>query len=521
MLSSIYITQPTAMAGKEEKETIVMEGCALLLLGVFTILLSLNNNTAVVEAAPLRARVTSLPGFFGKFASVHYAGYVTIDKEHGRSLYYYFVTSENNPVSDPLVLWFNGGPACSSFYGFVFEHGPFNFIPGNGSKAMPTLVENPYTWAKAANMLYVDSPAGVGFSYSNNTNDYHTGDSKTASDAHVFLLKWFEDYSEFLSNPLYISGESYAGVYVPTLAHDVVNGIEFGIKPILNFKGYAIGNGATDIEFDGNAIVPFAYGMGLIPIDVYQDTEHACKGNYWNATTSDCQSKLDIIYQDLQGLNIYNILEPCYYEPSTMEGEGSDKIQSKNFPKLGINDHSLPIGKAMVGHPWPLRSITKDGLIQNWYKLSDLQIITCLDTHVADVWLNNASVRQALHALPEKLIGRWLVCSDRISYNFDAGSMIPIHRSLTSKGYRAIIYSGDHDMVIPFTGSEAWTRSLGYKVIEKWHPWFVGDQVAGYTTSYKNNFTFTTIKGSGHSVPEDKPQEALALFQRWLANTPL
>ncbi|KAJ7533564.1 hypothetical protein O6H91_13G054800 [Diphasiastrum complanatum] len=440
MLSSIYITQPTAMAGKEEKETIVMEGCALLLLGVFTILLSLNNNTAVVEAAPLRARVTSLPGFFGKFASVHYAGYVTIDKEHGRSLYYYFVTSENNPVSDPLVLWFNGGPACSSFYGFVFEHGPFNFIPGNGSKAMPTLVENPYTWAKAANMLYVDSPAGVGFSYSNNTNDYHTGDSKTASDAHVFLLKWFEDYSEFLSNPLYISGESYAGVYVPTLAHDVVNGIEFGIKPILNFKGYAIGNGATDIEFDGNAIVPFAYGMGLIPIDVYQDTEHACKGNYWNATTSDCQSKLDIIYQD---------------------------------------------------------------------------------THVADVWLNNASVRQALHALPEKLIGRWLVCSDRISYNFDAGSMIPIHRSLTSKGYRAIIYSGDHDMVIPFTGSEAWTRSLGYKVIEKWHPWFVGDQVAGYTTSYKNNFTFTTIKGSGHSVPEDKPQEALALFQRWLANTPL
>ncbi|KAJ7533561.1 hypothetical protein O6H91_13G054700 [Diphasiastrum complanatum] len=477
------------MAGKEEKETMVSKGFVMLLLGVLIIMVRISNdNIAVVEAAPQGAQVTSLPGFSGKFASSHYAGYVTVNEEHGRSLYYYFVTSQNDPVSDPLVLWLNGGPGCSSFDGFVYEHGPFNFIPGKGSKDMPTLVRNPYTWAKVANMLYVDSPAGVGYSYSNNSDDYSTGDISTASDSHAFLLKWFKDYPEFLSNPLYISGESYAGVYVPTLTQEIVKGIESGIKPALNLK----------------------------------DTILTCKGNYWNATDSDCISKLDAIDQDVQNLNIYDILEPCYHSSTTTEAEKSKKVLPKSFRKLGKTDRPLPVRRRMFGRAWPLRSPVKDGLVPNWYKLSDEQSVPCLDTHVADVWLNNASVRQALHALPEKTIGRWLICTDQITYNHDAGSMIPIHRSLTGKGYRAIIYSGDHDLCVPFTGSEAWTRSLGYKVIDRWRPWLAGGgQVAGYTTSYDNNLTFATVKGSGHTVPEYKPEEALALFQRWIAKTPL
>ncbi|CAK9171248.1 unnamed protein product [Ilex paraguariensis] len=71
-------------------------------------------------------------------------------------------------------------------------------------------------------------------------------------------------------------------------------------------------------------------------------------------------------------------------------------------------------------------------------------------------------------------------------------------------------------MCVPYTGSEAWTKSLGYKIRDEWRPWTLNGQVAGYLQGYDNNLTFITIKGSGHTVPEYKPREALAFYTRWL-----
>ncbi|KAM7250822.1 hypothetical protein ACFE04_022705 [Oxalis oulophora] len=162
--------------------------------------------------------------------------YVTIDENHGKKLFYYFIESERNPSKNPVVLWLNGGPGCSSFDGFVYEHGPFNFEAAKVKGSLPTLHLNPYSSSKVSNILYLDSPAGVGFSYSKNKTDYITGDTKTASDSHIFLLKWFELYSEFLSNPFFISGESYAEIYVPTISYEVMTGLDAGTKPVINFK---------------------------------------------------------------------------------------------------------------------------------------------------------------------------------------------------------------------------------------------------------------------------------------------
>ncbi|XP_019432600.1 PREDICTED: serine carboxypeptidase-like 21 [Lupinus angustifolius] len=94
--------------------------------------------------------------------------------------------------------------------------------------------------------------------------------------------------------------------------------------------------------------------------------------------------------------------------------------------------------------------------------------------------------------------------------------MIKYHRNLTSKGYRALIFSGDHDMCVPYTGSQAWTRAMGYNIVDEWRPWFVDDQVAGFTIGYDKNLTFLTIKGAGHTVPEYKPKESLYFYQHFL-----
>ncbi|XAR60886.1 Carboxypeptidase C [Bertholletia excelsa] len=486
-----------------------------------TVLIYTVLSLTLTESAPEGALVTQLPGFNGTFPSKHYSGYVTLDEAHGKKLFYYFVLSENKPSQDPVVLWFNGGPGCSSFDGFVYEHGPFNFEMSKTNGTLPKLHLNPYSWSKVSNIIYLDSPAGVGFSYSANESDYITGDLKTASDSHNFLLKWFELYPEFLPNPFFITGESYAGVYVPTLAYEVAKGIDAGVKPVLNFKGYMVGNGVTDEEFDGNALVPFAHGMGLISDELFQEITTNCEGNYYYPASDNCESNLAKVDRNIQDLNIYNILEPCYHSPEIIELPTGDIKLPSSFRKLGETERPLPVRKRMFGRAWPLRAPVRDGIVPTWPQLLNSEDVPCFDDEIATSWLNSESVRKAIHAEQESVAGRWELCTDRIIFRHDAGSMIKYHKNLTSRGFRALIYSGDHDLCVPYTGSEAWTRSMGYKIIDEWRPWTSDGQVAGYLQGYENNLTFLTVKGSGHTVPEYKPREALNFYRRWLAGEPI
>ncbi|KAG8371670.1 hypothetical protein BUALT_Bualt13G0112400 [Buddleja alternifolia] len=479
------------------------------------ILIQIVLNCVPISSAPEAAIVTKIPGFDGSFPSKHYSGYVNIDEAHGRKLFYYFVESERNPQTDPIVLWLNGGPGCSSFDGFVYEHGPFNFEAGKSRGSLPTLHLNPHAWSKVSSIIYLDSPAGVGFSYSGNESDYKTGDLKTASDSHIFLLKWFELYPEFQSNPFYITGESYAGIYVPTLAYEVAKGIDAGVKPVLNLKGYMVGNGVTDNVFDGNALVPFVHGMGLISDQLFETVNSECNGNYYNPTSENCEGNLAKVDQEIRDLNIYDILEPCYHDTSSSIRIENTKLPF-SFRKLGETERPLPVRKRMFGRAWPFRAPVRDGFVPTWPQLLNSESVPCTDDEVADAWLNNEAVRKAIHAESANVAGKWELCTERIRFYHDAGSMIKYHKNLTSRGYRALIFSGDHDMCVPYTGSEAWTRSVGYKIVDEWRPWTVKDQVAGYIQGYENNLTFLTIKGAGHTVPEYKPVEALEFYSRWL-----
>ncbi|AQK43186.1 Serine carboxypeptidase-like 20 [Zea mays] len=364
--------------------------------------------------------------------------------------------------------------------------------------------------------MYLDSPAGVGMSYSLNRSDYVTGDLKTAADAHKFLSKWFELYPEFQLNPFYISGESYAGVYIPTITDEVVKGIERGVKPRINFKGYLIGNPLTDVDYDFNSFVPFAHGMGLISTDMYEDVKASCRGTFFGAVDDLCQEKIDRVRWELKDLNKYNILAPCYHHPEIQEVEFSNSSLPRSFRRLGETDRPFPVRKRMSGRSWPLRLALKDGHVPMWPGLSG-RSLPCTSDEVATAWLDDEDVRAAIHAKPKSLIGSWELYTARIDFTHDTGTMVSYHKKFTALGYRVLIYSGDHDLCIPYPGTEAWVKSIGYQVTDRWRPWYFGDQVAGYTEGYGHNITFLTIKGAGHAVPEYKPKEALAFYSRWLA----
>ncbi|XP_011016537.1 PREDICTED: serine carboxypeptidase 1-like isoform X1 [Populus euphratica] len=381
-------------------------------------------------------------------------------------------------------------------FGRAKESGPFNFEEGKPKGSLPILHLNPYSWSKVSNIIYLDSPCGVGMSYSKNQSKYINDDLQTAADTHNFLLQWFRLYPEFVNNQFYISGESYAGIYVPTLSAEVVKGIQAGQDPVINFKGYLIGNGVSRSQFEGlSALVPFTHGMGLVSDDIFEEVERACKGNYQNASDS-CYISIDKIDQALSGLNIYDILEPCYHDPASdqqAKGNTSSNLPI-SFQQLGATDRPLKVRKRMFGRAWPLWAFEKDGSFPSWSELALQGSVPCVNDEVATTWLNDESVRKAIHAEPKSIAGPWQICSDRIDYGYSAGNMLPYHKNLTAQGYRALIYSGDHDMCVPFTGTQAWTRSLGYKIIDEWRSWISNEQVAGYLQGYDNNLTFLTIK---------------------------
>jgi len=432
--------------------------------------------------------ITSVPGFIGTLPFKAYAGYLPAN-DGDKMMFYWFSESQNDPSTDPVVLWLNGGPGCSSFDGFVYEHGPFTFNNGpDGAKQNLTL--NPYSWTKVANMIYLDSPCGVGLSYSNNSNDYITDDVITAMDSHNFLLNFFTAYPEFQSNDFYVSGESYAGVYVPTLAQQVMYGIHNGTTPKINLKGILVGNGVTDEVFDGNAWIPFIYGHSFISNELMADIEESCDGNYWNPSNNECDNLLGNASNLVEDLNIYDVLINCYM------GESDTRFQD-----------------LMTRVTTKLRQTTKD------FSDNDGEQVPCIDSNRATAWLNTPSVRTALHAIPVS-VQNWTICSDLISYTSTYSTVIPIHEELLENGYRIMIYSGDSDMCVPNTGSEAWTESLNLPIIDLWRPWFVNNQVAGYTQGYKG-LTYATIKGAGHMVPQFKPPQALHFFTQFLNGQPL
>nr|AAX92980.1 Serine carboxypeptidase [Oryza sativa Japonica Group] len=183
-----------------------------------------------------RTNVATLPGFDGALPSRLETGYVTVDEENGAELFYYFIESEGDPSTDPVLLWITGGDRCSVLSALFFEIGPLKLViePYNGS--LPRLHYHPYSWTKVASILFVDSPVGAGFSFSRDPKGYDVGDVSASMQLIKLLREWFTEYPHYLSNPFYVGGDSYAGKIVPFIVQKISEDIEAGVRPTFNLK---------------------------------------------------------------------------------------------------------------------------------------------------------------------------------------------------------------------------------------------------------------------------------------------
>uniref|UniRef100_A0A7S3D2V7 Carboxypeptidase n=1 Tax=Palpitomonas bilix TaxID=652834 RepID=A0A7S3D2V7_9EUKA len=415
-----------------------------------------------------------LPGQNFTTSYHQYAGYLTVRPETNGQIFYWYAESQSaTPGGDPLVLWLNGGPGCSSVAGFWGENGPFHLTKEG------VVVNNPLAWNKVANMLWLESPLGVGFSRSSSSKDFYQNDTSTAVGNFVALQSFLKKFPEFKGRDFYVFGESYAGHYIPTLIDYILDN-KGDLE--LNLKGFGIGNPTTDRPSDFNAPLPFYRNHALISPQSYQAAYKACNGDFMDTSTACVDHRRAALKEYGSRINIYDILaDVCL--------DGEARGENEAFRMMSI----------MYG--------------------DDADILTppCIAEYLA-TYLNRADVKAAIHADPSI---KWVQCSDtvdRVKYTYSYASMLPLYaRFLNETSLRVLIFSGDIDSVLPFTGTQAWIDKLDRPIKRSWAPWLDSEgQTGGYKVEY-DRMTFITIRGAGHMVPEFRPQRAFDFFSRFLA----
>ncbi|KAK2656791.1 hypothetical protein Ddye_009843 [Dipteronia dyeriana] len=370
----------------------------------------------------------------------------------------------------------------------------FNIVEYNGS--LPTLRLHPHSWTKVASIIFLDAPVGTGFSYSRCLQGSKSSDIKYAKHSYEFLRKWLLSHPKFIGNPFYVAGDSYSGMIVPVIAHKISAGIELDHKPPIDLKGYILGNPFTDAKFDVNSRVPFAHRVAFISDELYKSAKTNCKGEYVEVDSRNVQCAKDLngISECTDKLNSAHILEPL-------------------CPSGGIN-----VSKMGAGYHRSMLEKYNDPLLS----MANSPKFGCrnYNNYLCNIWGNDINAHKALH-VRKGTFTEWVRRNRSVVDKYYVKSTLSYHLHLNNRGYRALIYSGDHDGVVPYLGTLSWIKALNFNVIDDRRPWLVDDQVAGYSTEYSNNFTFATVKGGGHTAPEYQPKECFAMFKRWISHETL
>ncbi|GAB2219358.1 hypothetical protein Droror1_Dr00006993 [Drosera rotundifolia] len=448
-----------------------------------------------VTAAFCGQLVEYLPGYSGKLPFKLETGYVRVEDSE---LFYYFVESQGNPREDPLFLWLSGGPGCSSLNAIIYELGPLEFDIDSYEGGLPRFKYYDYAWTKTASMLFLDSPVGTGFSYSVTPSGWPSSDTKAARQVYEFFMQWLVENPRYLALETFVSGDSYAGIFVPLITKLIVEGNEAGVNPHVNLKGYLLGSPTTDQLINANSRVIFAHEMALVSDEVYEQAEVSCNENFANVDKRNTQCVLAIkgVNKCVRDLVFGHILEPKCVQASPRPQETLDRRLLK--------DQSDDIILSPPKRP------------SLWCRNFDLEL--------AHIWANDEQVQDALH-VHKGSIREWSRCNLTISYAEDVPSVIYVHKFLMTKNLLVLVQSGDRDMVVPYIGTQQWIKLLNMTIDVDWHPWFVDGQVAGYTRSYVKNgsyrFTYATVKGAGHPAPTYERRRCYEMFNRWVHWYPL
>ncbi|KAJ7336389.1 serine carboxypeptidase [Mycena albidolilacea] len=427
-----------------------------------------------------------------------YSGYFNIAKD--KHMFFWFFESRSSPSTDPLVLWMNGGPGDSSANGLLFELGPCS-IASEGR----TTVSNPHSWTNSANIIFLDQPVDVGFSYAD-TGAAVKNCADAAKDVYSFLQLFFEQFPEYAKLPFHVAGESFAGIYGPNVASVIWRANQaLALSPKqgstrINLASVILANGITDPAIQIPSIVDYVCDG---PYPVYDDP-NGPECTKLRSSVSTCKLLIKMC-------NLYTTDFTC--------GHASRYCRSRLFEPSMKSD-------------------------LNWYDLrkkcdaADRPEHCYKRTPWVETWMNNPKVKAALGVDPDRSFRSFNMDMNR-EFNMrgegvhNAAKLLP---ELINDGVRLLVYAGKAGsyMMANYMGNERWVENLDTKFKSQFaaaegQPWSVpgSNEIAGQARSAGGgdgrggNITFVTVFEAGHMVAHDQPAAALDLFTRWIKDIPL
>jgi len=405
----------------------------------------------------------------------------SVDQHHGyfklsggadKEYFYWLFEAKENAADAPLIMWLTGGPGCSSELALFTENGPCK-INGDGKSTSP----NAYSWNRKANILFLDQPAGTGFSYGHES-DVDSSEGQISTDLYHFMQELVKKYPQYHKSPFYIFGESYAGHFIPAAGARILQGNMAKTGEYIAIKGIGVGNGLTDPEIQYPYYPQMAFNSATTPKVVSKPTYTRMK-------------------QSIEGCT--SLIHRC-----NQKGKGNRDIECREAFSQCNADLINPVQTSGVD-------------------VYDLRIPCatpplCGDYSHVTQYLNSARVKQILGVKKT-----WRTCNFGVNGRFHVDWMksqsvhIP---PMLENGLRVLIYAGDVDFICNWMGNKAWTLQLPWthkaeynKAVDQ--PWMVNGKQLGKERRF-GAFSFLQIHKAGHMVPQDAPAASMLMVDAFI-----
>ncbi|EJF60058.1 alpha/beta-hydrolase [Dichomitus squalens] len=408
---------------------------------------------------------------------------ISSDPNETRKLFFWFFPPGPQGSLDDLIFWTNGGPGCSSLEGLLQENGPFQWSLG---QARPT--QNEFSWTNLSSILFLEQPVGTGFSVGKpnvkNEND-------VAAQIVGFFQQFLDIFKELQGKNLYLTGESYAGMYVPYLANYIYE------HP-------------TDLNLTLNG---FWVSDPVLGWDVVQEQIPAV----------DFVHKYEGVFSFNQTFlaHLDSVAEKCNYTGYV--------AKHVTFPPKGLLplpgkstefDHGCDVWDAIFDAALlvnPAFNIYR--IFDTWPILWDvLGFPGSFPQQQSPIYFDRADVKKAIHA-PANV--SWAECSDVDVFPRGDASLPPAFTVLPNaieKSKRSVIVHGLADFILIAEGTRiviqnmTWNGKQGFHTPIKNDSFVVEGMGAMGNTHTERGLTYYEVSLSGHMVPQFSPKAAFQIM---------